>query len=150
MPNPEPLIPGLVLAIVCAVGLAAPGVENPARTNFMLHCMGCHGPDGGGTPTGGVPSLRGSVGTFARLSEGRAFLVQVPGVANAPLDAAALAELLNWMLDEYSAAELPADFVPFTAAEVTVLRRTPVENVPATRAALLKRLRAAGLPSLPP
>jgi len=109
----------------------------------MLHCMGCHGADGRGTTNGEVPPLRDAVGSFARLPAGRRFLVQVPGVANAALEPASLAELLNWMLYEYSAAELPADFKPFTGAEVAELRRTPIEDVGRVRATLLERLRAA-------
>jgi hypothetical protein len=39
-----------------------------------------------------VPAMRGVVGYFMRSEEGRAFLVQVPGVNNAGLSDAQIAE----------------------------------------------------------
>ena len=87
---------------------------------------------------GRVPRLRGSVGKFLRVKGGREYLIRVPGVATTPLDDAALAELMNWLLQEFSAAELPADFAPYTAAEVASLRRRPLNDVESVRAGLLR------------
>ena len=72
-----------------------PGVPQPhqARLDYMLNCQGCHGPEGRGSPD--VPALRNFSGYFLHVPEGRDFLVQVPGVANAALAPEALAQLLN-------------------------------------------------------
>lgn len=113
-----------------------------ARVNYMLNCQGCHLPEGRGID-GVVPAMQGSVGNFLRLPEGRAFLVQVPGSANAALDDASLADLLNWILMTMSADELPAGWKPFTAGEVADLRATPLREVARTRSALMARLNAA-------
>src|SRR5262249_30826519 len=112
-------------------------------------CQGCHRADGVGTPGSGVPALAGSVGRFAAVAGGRDYLVRVPGVAQAPLDDEALAALLTWTLEHFSAAELPADFAPFTAAEVARGRRTPLTDVEGARRSLLdsmERPPAAVLP----
>ena len=83
-----------------------------------------------------MPRLRGNVGRFAGVEGGRAYLVQVPGVANAPLDDAALASLLNWMLAEFSPAELPDPFALYTAEEVARYRNRPTINITRRRAEL--------------
>src|SRR5579864_3959782 len=69
--------------------------------NYMLHCMGCHTPDGAGEP-GRVPSLRDTLVPFAGVPAGRRFLVQVPGSAQSKLSDAELAEVLNWMVTTLS------------------------------------------------
>jgi hypothetical protein len=106
--------------------------------------MGCHGPQGEGIPDR-VPALKGFVGYFTYLPEGRAFLIQVPGVANAPLSDEELAQVTNWLLRTFSSKELPPDFKPFTAEEVRRYRAKPLQNVSQVREALLSRLRAMGL-----
>ena len=130
----------LLLMLLAGAGLAAPpGVENAerARVNYMLNCQGCHGPEGTGTLDGAVPAMKSFVGKFLSVSGGREFLVQVPGSANAALSDAALAEVLNWMLPQISPAQIPADFEPYTAAEVAALRRRPLEDVIGERAKLI-------------
>src|SRR5262245_56441894 len=87
-------------------GLAALGMARAAQAGggiapqllYTMHCSGCHGADGSGTPEKGIPSMRGSVGNFLRLPEGRALVIQVPGVMNTPLDDEQVAKLMNWML----------------------------------------------------
>ena len=54
---------------------------------------------------------------------------------------AQLAELLNWMLPNISAAQIPPNFLPYTEAEVTALRSSPEEDVHGTRQKLIKALR---------
>jgi hypothetical protein len=68
---------------------------------------------------------------------GREVLAQVPGVAQAPLDDAALAAVLNWVLRRFGGAEVPADFAPYTPEEVATLRRRPLTDVERTRRELL-------------
>jgi hypothetical protein len=112
--------------------------------DYIRQCMGCHGKDGLGAPPA-VPRMAGFVGYYARSPEGRAYLVRVPGVANAPIDDVRLTALLNWTLETYSPAELPRDFKPFTTEEVALLR-APRASAPAqTRRTVLADLTKAGL-----
>jgi cytochrome c553 len=112
--------------------------------DYLRHCMGCHGKDGLGVPPA-VPRLLGFMGYYARSAEGRAYLVRVPGVANASLDDARLAALLNWTLLTYSAAELPREFEPFTAKEVSILRAQRLPAPSQTRRTVLNGLVEGGL-----
>ena len=126
---------GLLLGL-CLPLLAAAGGNSP-RVNYMLHCMGCHLDDGRGHP-GTVPDLRGTVGKFLHSERGREYVIRVPGVAQSALPDDELAAVVNWMLDAFSAAELPADFRPYTAAEVGRLRADKLTEVTRTREALLR------------
>lgn len=135
------------LAAVLVMGAAAaattaPGVANPARAkmNWMLHCQGCHRLDATGS-TGGAPSMAGQVALFLSVDGGRAFLTRVPGVANAALPDDQLAELLNWTLATFDAANMPPDFTPFSAEEVKVGRGAPLlADAATTRTELLKEM----------
>ena len=134
----------LTLALSSACATPALAVAGPQR-NFLNNCAGCHQMDGSGAPKAGIPDMRGVVGHFLRLPEGRNFLVQVPGTANSPLGHAETAALLNWMVRAYSPGQVPADFQPFTTAEVAQLRQQPVHDVPGTRASIVQRLQGLGL-----
>jgi len=131
----------LVLAALAAGGAGAQPISGP-RLDYVLQCMGCHLEDGSGAP-GRVPTLSG-VGRFLRVPGGRDYLVRVPGVAHAPLDDAALAALLNWMLARFDPAAASAPgFVAFDAAEVARLRAVPLADASAERRSLLAALAAA-------
>ena len=110
------------------------------RLHYVLHCQGCHLEDGRETPDS-VPGL-GSVGLFLQVPGGREFLIRVPGVANAPIDDAEVAALLNWMVEAFGGEQTPPSWVRYTAEEVASQRQLPLIEVEKTRAALL---RAAGL-----
>jgi len=135
-------------------GLAALGIAGSAQAGggiapkllYTMHCSGCHLPDGTGAPDKGIPSMRGSVGNFLRLPEGRALVIQVPGVMNTPLDDEQIAQLMNWMLRDMGGESMPADAAPYTAAEVKVLRETRPADVATTRAAIAARLSEMGYP----
>ena len=103
------------------------GVTRPdrARVDYILKCQGCHQPDGSGN-VANTPPLKGEVAKFLAVPGGREFLGRVPGVASTDLDDARLAELLNWTLQHYDPAHLPAGFKPYTAAEVGALRKAPL------------------------
>jgi len=109
----------------------------------MLNCRGCHGPEGQGAP-GAAPSFRGQVGKFLAVTGGRAYLIQVPGTAQSELSDARTAAVLNWIVREFSPKEAPADFVPFTDAEVARYRRTPLTDVFAARRKLMREIREKG------
>jgi hypothetical protein len=58
-----------------------------------------------------------------------------------------LAEVLNWMLWRFDAQDLPADFVPFTAAEVADLRKRPLRlEASQMRSELLAKTSIAAAP----
>lgn len=127
-------------AVVLVLAAASVARAGTPAVDYALECQGCHRADGTGTP-GSVPALAGSVGRFLHVPGGRAFLGRVPGVAQAPLDDAALAAVLNWMLAEFAPGEVPKDFAPYTAEEVGRLRRSPLTNVERVRAELLGQVK---------
>lgn len=128
-------------ALLAAAGLfAASAARADPATDYVMHCRGCHGPEGAGAP-GAAPTFRGQVGKFVTVPGGREYLIRVPGTAQSELDDARTAALLNWLLHEFSPAELPADFVPFTGEEVALHRRPALVDVPAARQALLRAMR---------
>jgi mono/diheme cytochrome c family protein len=118
-------------ALGLAVAIAANAAPPPGE-DYVLHCSGCHHADGAGVP-GIVPPLSG-LAPFLATPAGRAYLVRVPGVAQAPLDDDRLAALLNWVLREMSGAQPdPA----YEAREVAALRARPLRDALAERAAAL-------------
>jgi hypothetical protein len=125
----------------CALaGLSAtrlPAAE--PQLDYMLNCMGCHTADGHGSP-GKIPSLRRTLGPLAADPEGRRYLIEVPGVAQSELSDAAIAQLLNWMVRNFTSE--PAGFVEFTATEVARYRAQRLTSVASTRAQLLARIHA--------
>lgn len=127
--------PGIVLAAVLGIASLARAASGPAL-DYTLNCEGCHRADGMGTP-GSVPALQGSVARFLATPGGREYLARVPGVAQAPLEDAALAAVLNWLLEHFDRAHVPADFTPYSAAEVARLRKQPLVDVDGTRTRLL-------------
>ena len=118
---------------------ASTGAESPAF-NYALHCQGCHLEEGRGTHGSGIPPLAGSVGRFLRVPGGREYLTRVPGVTQAPLDDAALAELLSWVVRHFDAADAPDDFVTYTAEETARGRHSPLTDVEGMRRKLLEAL----------
>jgi mono/diheme cytochrome c family protein len=130
----------VLLALALATGARVASAYTP-DVEFALNCQGCHRADGSGTPDT-VPALADSVARFLAVPGGREFLVQVPGVAQAPLGDAALAAVVNWMLDRYDRTHVPKDFAPYTADEVGRLRRTPLVDVEAVRVRLMRAIEA--------
>ena len=116
---------------------AATGWASP-HSDYLLNCMGCHLADGAGAPSAGIPRFAGRIGYYLDTAEGRAYLAQVPGAADSPLDDRALAAVLNWIVEYFAAESLPADFEPYDAAEVGRYR----SNRPLEIDALRERLSA--------
>lgn len=131
----------ILVAVLALCGTAQ--AQDPAL-NFLQYCAGCHRTDGAGSERNNVPDMRGIIGHFPRLTAGRAFLIQVAGVAQAPLSASDLAALMNWLLPEMSRAELPDDFTPYRAEEVAALRRTRPADMPAIRTQIVAELATLG------
>jgi hypothetical protein len=131
-----------------AADSAPAGVDNAQRAwqHWTLNCQGCHRPDGTGS-AGTTPSLAGTVGRFLSVPGGREYLGRVPGVATSPLSNADLSELMNWMLWRFDKEHIPANFQPFTAAEIGQLRSAPLRlEASQMRADLLKKADESATP----
>ena len=111
--------------------------EPDALEDYTLHCSACHTLDGGGTE-GLVPSLR-ELAPLLDHPQGRAYLIRVPGVAQAPLSDARIARLLNWVLAEYSKTTAEP---PFGQDEVAAWRSHPLRDPVGFRAQLTAGLEA--------
>lgn len=135
-----------LLMTTVAAAETAPGVASDARakTNWMLHCQGCHQPDATGSANG-APAMANVVARFLSVEGGREYLTRVPGVANAGLGDEELAELLNWTLARFDKDHVPADFAPYTAEEIRTGRAHPLVSDAATmREALRSKFPANG------
>lgn len=109
------------LLLAAGLGIVAINAHADPKIDYLLHCSGCHLPDGSGLDPV-VPTLHGVIGRMLAVPEGRSYIVRVPGVAQAPLSDVKLTEVLNWVLTEFSNDTLPDDFRPLTVAEVTRAR----------------------------
>jgi hypothetical protein len=87
------------------------------------------------------------IGYYLGSEAGRNFIIRVPGVATAHLPDNEIAELMNWLIETYSAQQRPENFVPYTAAEVGRLRKTPEAQPLTARREILAKI-AAGNPEL--
>jgi cytochrome c553 len=137
------------MRLVLALGLALLGPLvwggdiNPQRAqfNYQMSCQGCHAPDGSGANS--VPRMRDQVGIFLASGAGREYLVRVPGSAVSALSDADLAEVLNWIVQEFAGASVTVPFEPYTPQEVGALRQHPLNEVMAYRAQLLADIASA-------
>ena len=130
-------------AWVAAIGtllatLAGNAVAEP-RTDYLLHCRGCHLADGTGTPPG-IPALRDRVGYYLQIPGGRDYLTQVPGASNAPLSDERLTGVLNWVIGEFAGGSAPSDWAPLSATEVGQGRRVAPADIDAWRRALWQEI----------
>jgi mono/diheme cytochrome c family protein len=134
-----------VLALYLALygGFVHAGQVNQQRAqfNYQMSCQGCHAPDGSGA--GAVPRMRDQVGVFLASEAGREYLVRVPGSATSALDDAQLAEVLNWIVQEFAGASAAAGFIPYSPQEVGALRQHPLYEVVQYRAQLLAAIASA-------
>jgi len=92
------------------------------RTNYLLHCSGCHLPDGRGAPPL-VPTLINEPGKLIRSAAGRDYLARVPGASQAPISDLELSEVLNYMLLQFSGETLEKNFRPLDEKEVHESRK---------------------------
>lgn len=125
-----------------AAAAAGPAQASPAQ-DYMLYCMGCHGATADGVP-GKVPPLAGALGRFMRTPAGRDYVLRVPGAASSALSDEQLAAVLNWIARTYDGADLSRTTPPFTTAEVTRARHSPLVAVLAARRAVVQGLAATG------
>ena len=97
--------------------IVAPSAHADPKVDYLLHCSGCHMPDGTGL-SNVVPTLHDVIGRMVAEPVGRDYIVRVPGVSQAPINNEKLTEVLNWMLMEFSSDTLPKNFKPLTVKEV--------------------------------
>lgn len=91
------------------------------RINYLLYCSGCHRPSGEGKAPN-VPTLHNELGKMMTVPEMRSYLISIPGASQAPISDAELAEVTNWILEQFNSETLPAVFKKYTSEEVTEAR----------------------------
>ena len=128
----------LLCSLVASSAFATDSEYRRAQFNYQMFCQGCHAPDGSGA--GDIPRLKDHVGNFLEIQAGREYLVRVPGSATSALSNADLAEVLNWIVQEFSGDSASDDFEPYSQAEVGRLRQHPLNEVEQYRADLLAKL----------
>lgn len=124
--------------------VADEAAERRARTDYILHCSGCHDMDGSGHPSKGIPDFRGQVGYFTALPEGRAMLMQIPGLLGAGLSDERAAAVTTWLVRQFAGDSLPPDFQPYTAEEARRYRATRPADITATRNRLYRQIAESG------
>lgn len=150
-----------LLAMMLMLALGRPAHASGERV-FAANCAVCHQSNGHGVQ-GTYPSLAGTVGSYVHRQAGRTYLAQVVSFGmNGPIESDGaeyngfmqpwtqlsdtdIAAVLNYILTSFNPKILPADFKPYTAAEVKHLRATHLsfEQVHAERAAIMKAANAA-------
>lgn len=107
--------------------------QRRARSDYIEYCAGCHGVTGSSRPAK-VPELRGRVGYFLCLPQGREYLIRLPNVASAAVeDDAALAGLMNYVVTELGGQSRTSGIEPYTAAEVGTWRQAPLTRTSLVR-----------------
>jgi hypothetical protein len=120
----------------------------PGQLSYIEGCGGCHGL-AGVSATRTIPPLRGSVGLFLCLREGREYIVRLPNVAFANMSDDRLAQVLNYVVFGLGGDSVPASpyAAPYTSDEVRRLRSSPLKAtdlIEARRAVLTKSTQACG------
>jgi len=131
-------------AVTRKTGLRVEPLSRPARI-YAENCEGCHG--WAGVSVTEIPALKGRIGYFTRIPEGRRYLMQVPNVALNPSSDEDIAAMMNWLLATFSREQLPAGFVPYTAEEVAGLRKARIDVAADRRRVVDALVAAKALPS---
>jgi cytochrome c553 len=112
----------LRLLSVAGLCLLAGSANGNPRADYLLHCGGCHLPDGTGSPPD-VPSLINTLGRIVASEEGRDYVVRVPGASQTPLSDEQLAEVMNWVLRTFNSETLDKKFKPLNGKQVGQARQ---------------------------
>jgi len=136
---------GLALTVTLNLTSGPADATDFGRQSYLLHCAGCHLPDGTGSAANEVPTLHRIPGEFVKVPRGREFLSQVPGIVYSPLTDPEVAEILNWVLMQYNREVLLKDFEPYTAAEVDGYRAIRPASIMKVREQVLADLAAKGI-----
>ncbi len=134
------LVTALFLCLASAA-LADNMNRQRAHFNYQMFCQGCHTPDGVGANT--VPRMKDQVGYFLETRAGREYLVRVPGSATSALDDEQLAEVLNWIIQQFAGDSADESYERYTSLEVGQLRRQPLNEVEQYRTQLLVEIASA-------
>jgi hypothetical protein len=127
---------------------ATPTCAESPQNLYTLNCWGCHRANGEGV-AGTAPPLINAA-DFLKVPGGREYLIRVPGVSQSMLDDADTALVMNWILETFSKDRVPADFQPFTAAEIHHARAEPhLFEVSEIRTQLLRKMVAMKIRSSP-
>ncbi len=118
--------------------------RSPAE-NYIIHCSGCHKSNGSGSQINLVPDIRNVVGYFTQVPDGRAYIIQVADISQAPLPDDDLAALINWTLYKFSKDQLATHFKLYTEKEVKKLRNTRPADLHSVRRKLLVSLKQRGI-----
>jgi hypothetical protein len=124
-----------VLLLTALLAVADMAAADP-QTDYLLYCRGCHLRNGEAVPKANVPSLH-ELAPLLATDEGRDYIIRVPGVSQNPMSNQRLAAVLNWVMQEFNAHALPADYRPFTADEVGEARVKVLPDPRAHRAKIL-------------
>jgi mono/diheme cytochrome c family protein len=143
-PRTDALVTNVPDAVTRKTGLRVEPMTRPAII-YAENCEGCHG--WAGVSVTEIPTLVGRVGYFARIPEGRRYLVQVPNVALNPSSDEDIAAMMNWLLFTYSREQLPTDFKPYSAEEVAGLRKARIDVAADRRRVVAALVAANELPS---
>ncbi len=127
------------LAAVLMMALASLAFAGDGKAVYNQFCASCHMANGQGNP-GVFPPVANWAGHFVKNEEGRAVLVHIAAFGMqgqisvqgknysgfmppyAQLSNAQIADLFNFILNEWNKDLLPKDFKPFTADEVAKYR----------------------------
>jgi hypothetical protein len=123
------------ILIGCMISFA---VNASPKTDYMIHCMGCHAMNGQGMPPE-VPAFDSTLGDIVGKIGGRAYLIQVPGASQSHLNDERLADVLTWLLREFVGDELPSDFQDISTLEVNRFRPEILTNPDLARVNLLSQ-----------
>ena len=124
-------------ALLFVLTSSTSAASDDARIDYLLYCRGCHLANGTSVPPD-VPTLVDEIGRIVSVPGGRDYIVRVPGVAHSDLNDEKLAAVLNWVLQEFNASTLPADFEPYTADYVGKTRKMVLKDPLRYRAELLR------------
>ena len=126
------------LAIVLIGCLLSIPIHASPKTDYMIHCMGCHAMNGQGMPPE-VPAFDSTLGDIVGKTGGRAYLIQVPGASQSHLNDERLADVLTWLLREFVGDDLPPDFRDISTLEVSRFRPEILTNPDLARVNLLSQ-----------
>ena len=110
-------------------------LANP-KSDYLLHCRGCHLHTGESIPGTNVPSLK-NLGPFLTTKKGREYIIQVPGVSQSSMNDEQLAAVLNWVIENFNKPLASRNYIPFTSEEVNRARKIILMNPLQTRSKIL-------------
>lgn len=126
----------LAFAVAAVFGASVRFALAEPEQDYVLHCQGCHGPDGRGSADG-APPFPGNLRALASHPAGREYLLRVPGVTYSELDDERIAAVMNWLIARFDPPGVGEEVRAFTREEVARLRPRPLLSVPRARAEAL-------------